>query len=79
MSVAQQRRCFDAPCSLGGGPATIASSAWSASWRDRKGEIIGVHVVEIDWTLPLDADVAGRSEDAQRVLDTRRVKRGGSG
>jgi nucleotide-binding universal stress UspA family protein len=26
-------------------------------------------VVEIDWTLPLDADVAGHSEDAQRVLD----------
>lgn len=32
-------------------------------------ELIGVHVVEIDWTLPLDADVAGQSEDAQRVLD----------
>jgi hypothetical protein len=23
-------------------------------------ELLGVHVVEIDWTLPLDADVAGR-------------------
>jgi nucleotide-binding universal stress UspA family protein len=34
-----------------------------------KSEIVGVHVVEIDWTLPLDADVAGRSEEAQRVLD----------
>ncbi len=32
-------------------------------------EIIGVHVVEIDWTLPLDADVAGHDEGAQRVLD----------
>ncbi len=32
-------------------------------------ELIAVHVVEIDWTLPLDADVAGQSEDAQRVLD----------
>jgi nucleotide-binding universal stress UspA family protein len=32
-------------------------------------ELVGVHVVEIDWTLPLDADVASRSEDAQRVLD----------
>jgi nucleotide-binding universal stress UspA family protein len=32
-------------------------------------QLVGVHVVEIDWTLPLDADVAGRSEDAQRVLD----------
>ncbi len=37
--------------------------------RQSKAEIIAVHVVEIDWTLPLDADVAGRSEDAQRVLD----------
>ncbi|HEY4752862.1 MAG TPA: universal stress protein, partial [Candidatus Limnocylindrales bacterium] len=34
-----------------------------------RAELVGVHVVEIDWTLPLDADVAGRSEDAQRVLD----------
>jgi nucleotide-binding universal stress UspA family protein len=34
-----------------------------------KSEVIGVHVVEIDWTLPLDADIAGRSEDVQRVLD----------
>jgi nucleotide-binding universal stress UspA family protein len=32
-------------------------------------ELVGVHVVEIDWTQPLDADIAGRSEDAQRVLD----------
>jgi nucleotide-binding universal stress UspA family protein len=32
-------------------------------------ELVAVHVVEIDWTLPLDADVAGGSEDAQRVLD----------
>jgi nucleotide-binding universal stress UspA family protein len=37
--------------------------------RPAKAELVGVHVVEIDWTLPLDADVAGRSEDAQRVLD----------
>ncbi len=34
-----------------------------------RAELVGVHVVEIDWTLPLDADVAGQSEDAQRVLD----------
>jgi nucleotide-binding universal stress UspA family protein len=34
-----------------------------------QAELVGIHVVEIDWTLPLDADVAGRSEDAQRVLD----------
>jgi nucleotide-binding universal stress UspA family protein len=38
--------------------------------RHSKAEIIAVHVVEIDWTLPLDADIAGRSEEVQRVLDT---------
>jgi len=38
--------------------------------RQSKAELVAVHVVEIDWTLPLDADVAGRSEEAQRVLDT---------
>ena len=43
----------------------LASEVAKAS----KSELIGVHVVEIDWTQPLDADVAGRSESAQRVLD----------
>jgi nucleotide-binding universal stress UspA family protein len=37
--------------------------------RHQKAEVVAVHVVEIDWTLPLDADVAVRSEEAQRVLD----------
>jgi nucleotide-binding universal stress UspA family protein len=37
--------------------------------RGSKAEIVAVHVVEIDWTLPLDADIAGRSEEVQRVLD----------
>jgi nucleotide-binding universal stress UspA family protein len=37
--------------------------------RTAGAELIGVHVVEIDWTLPLDADIAGNSEEAQRVLD----------
>ena len=37
--------------------------------RQTRAEVVAVHVVEIDWTLPLDADVAERSEDAQRVLD----------
>ena len=31
--------------------------------------VVAVHVVEIDWTLPLDANVAGMREEAQRVLD----------
>lgn len=37
--------------------------------KQYKAQIVAVHVVEIDWTLPLDADVAGSSEEAQRVLD----------
>ncbi len=36
----------------------------------QKAELIAVHVVEVDWTQPLDADIAGRSEEVQRVLDT---------
>ena len=37
--------------------------------RPLKAELVGVHVVEIEWSLPLDADIAVRSEEAQRVLD----------
>jgi nucleotide-binding universal stress UspA family protein len=37
--------------------------------RSSHAELIAVHVVELDWTMPLDADVAERSEEAQRVLD----------
>ena len=37
--------------------------------RTSRADLVGVHVVEIDWTLPLDADVAGHDEGAQRVLD----------
>jgi nucleotide-binding universal stress UspA family protein len=37
--------------------------------RATRAELIAVHVVELDWTMPLDADVAERSEEAQRVLD----------
>lgn len=37
--------------------------------RPSKAKIAVVHVVEIDWTMPIDADVAGRSESIQRILD----------
>ena len=37
--------------------------------RQSHSELIAVHVVELNWTQPLDADVAERSEEAQRVLD----------
>lgn len=34
-----------------------------------RGELVGVHVVEVGWSMPLDAEVAARSEDAQQILD----------
>ena len=37
--------------------------------RPYKSKLVAVHVVEIDWTMPIDADVAGRSEAVQRILD----------
>jgi len=37
--------------------------------RPSHGELVGVHVVEIGWSMPLDADVAARSEEAQQILD----------
>jgi nucleotide-binding universal stress UspA family protein len=38
--------------------------------RLSKAELIAVHILEIDWTLPLDADIAGDSDEVQRVLDS---------
>jgi nucleotide-binding universal stress UspA family protein len=37
--------------------------------RQSHAELVAVHVVELNWTQPLDAEVAERSEEAQRVLD----------
>jgi nucleotide-binding universal stress UspA family protein len=37
--------------------------------RTAHGELIGVHVVEVGWSMPLDADIAARSEEAQQILD----------
>jgi nucleotide-binding universal stress UspA family protein len=34
-----------------------------------KSEVIGVHVVEVDWSMPLDMDIAARSEQIQQILD----------
>jgi nucleotide-binding universal stress UspA family protein len=56
---------------LNGGPTDARIIRLTADEaRHSKSEIVAVHVVEIDWTLPLDADIAGRSEAVQRVLDT---------
>lgn len=38
--------------------------------RHSKAEVVAVHVLEIDWTLPLDSDIAGDSDEVQRVLDS---------
>jgi nucleotide-binding universal stress UspA family protein len=55
---------------LNGGPSDLTIVRLAAEYaRSTKAELIAVHVVEIDWTLPLDADIAGRSEDVQRILD----------
>jgi nucleotide-binding universal stress UspA family protein len=37
--------------------------------RSSHGELIGVHVVEVGWSMPLDAEIAVRSEEAQQILD----------
>src|SRR6187551_1080360 len=56
---------------LNGGPSDARIVRIVAEQAARtKAELVAVHVVEIDWTLPLDADIAGRSEDVQRVLDS---------
>lgn len=55
---------------LNGGPSDPRIVRLVAEQAARtKAEMIAVHVVEIDWTLPLDADIAGRSEEVQQVLD----------
>jgi nucleotide-binding universal stress UspA family protein len=56
---------------LNGGPSDARIVRLVADQaRHIKAELIAIHVVEIDWTLPLDADIAGRSEEVQRILDT---------
>lgn len=37
--------------------------------RAAHAELVGVHVVEIGWSMPLDAEIAARSEEAQQILD----------
>ncbi|MBI2762540.1 MAG: universal stress protein [Chloroflexi bacterium] len=37
--------------------------------RPIRAEIVAVHVVEVAWSQPLDADIAGRSEQVQQILD----------
>jgi nucleotide-binding universal stress UspA family protein len=70
VSDASQPPFRRAVIALNGGPSDEAIVRLTAEYaRSSKAELIGVHVVEIDWTLPLDADIAARSEEAQQVLD----------
>jgi K+-sensing histidine kinase KdpD len=56
---------------LNGGPSDARIVRLVSTMAARtKAELIAVHVVEIDWTLPLDADIAGRSEEVQQILDS---------
>ena len=68
----QERAPFRrAVVALNGGPSDERIVRLAADYAVRhKAELIAVHVVEIDWTLPLDADIAGRSEEVQQVLDS---------
>jgi nucleotide-binding universal stress UspA family protein len=56
---------------LNGGPSDVRIVQLVADLaRSRQAELVAVHVVEIDWSLPLDADVVGESDEVQRILDT---------
>ena len=55
---------------LAGGPGDARTVRLTSELgRAHRAELVAVHVVEVGWATPLDADVAGRSEDAQRILD----------
>jgi len=55
---------------LGGGPGDARIVRLGADLaRATHAELVAVHVVEVDWSLPLDADIAGHSDEAQQVLD----------
>jgi nucleotide-binding universal stress UspA family protein len=55
---------------LNGGPSDTRTVRLAAELaKHDKAELVIVHVVEVDWTLPIDADIASGSETAQQVLD----------
>ena len=71
MSDAQAPAFRLAVVALDGGPSDARIIRLVAEVaRHTKAQVVAVHVVEIDWTLPLDADIAGGSEEVQRVLDS---------
>jgi nucleotide-binding universal stress UspA family protein len=55
---------------LSGGPTDSRIVRLAAELaRATRADLVAVHVVEVDWSLPLDADIAGNSDEAQQVLD----------
>lgn len=70
MSEAHPRTFRSAILALAGGSCDDRIVHLAAELgRAGHGELIGVHVVEVGWSMPLDAEVAARSEEAQRILD----------
>lgn len=56
---------------LNGGPSDDRTIRLACTiGQANRAELVAVHVVEVDWSLPLDADVAGQSERVQRILDS---------
>jgi len=57
---------------LNGGTSDVRIVRLVADTAQRsKAELVAIHVIEIDWTLPLDAEIDNsHSDDVQRVLDT---------
>jgi nucleotide-binding universal stress UspA family protein len=59
---------------LAGGPCDDRIVQLAAELgRAAQSQLVGVHVVEVGWSMPLDADIAARSEEAQRILDRAEV------
>jgi len=70
VSDAHQSAFRRAILALAGGPCDDRIVHLAADLgRSPQGELVGVHVVEVGWSMPLDADIAARSEEAQRILD----------
>jgi nucleotide-binding universal stress UspA family protein len=71
MSDAHKPAFRRAVIALNGGPSDERIVRLvSEQARLTKAELIALHILEIDWTLPLDADIAGNSDEVQRVLDS---------